>query len=150
MSLISVMVAVALSGIVSVAVFRLIANQAKAMKIMELREQRSQLLRHYYTAVSNGLLATILKRCGDGNFCAANGTVLIPSKGLYLADNLYAYGNKNSSGRWWKVSASYAAKSKYGGQTAIELTVEFVPSQHPMIKNKLRPHTEVILLPYIP
>ena len=149
-SLMSVMVAVALSGIVAVAVMRLITNQAKAMKLIELREERSSLVRHYRDAISAGLLQTIMGRCGSGNFCGANGKTLIDNKGLYLSDNLYDYGNTDSSDKWWKVTAGYAPKSKYAGQLAIELTVDFLPQQHPTIKTQLKPKTEVILLPFTP
>ena len=146
----SVMVAVALSGIVAVAVARLLTNQAQTMKILELREQRMQLLRHYRDAVNAGLLFTLIGRCGAGNFCSANGGVLIPNSGLYLSDNLYEYGNSDSSDRWWKVSASRPPASKYGGHEAIELTAEFLHTQHPVIKIQLKPVTEVILLPFVP
>ncbi len=146
----SVMVAVALSGIVAVAMMRLLTNQAQTMKALELRDQRLQLLRHYRDAITAGLLFTALGRCGAGNFCSANGGVLIPNSGLYLNDNLYDYGNTVSSGKWWKVSAKRAPASKYGGQAAIELTVEFIHAQHPVVKTQLRPVTEVILSPLVP
>ena len=149
-SLMSVMVAVALSGIVAVAVVRLITNQAKTMKLIELREERSRLLRHYRDAVNAGLLQTLIGRCGSGNFCGADGRVLIDKKGLYLSDNLYDYGNTDSKNKWWKINAAYAPKNKYAGQLAIELTVEFLSQQHPTIKTQLKPQTEVILLPFTP
>lgn len=143
----SVMVAVALSGIVAVAVARLLTNQAQTMKTLELREQRMQLLRHYRDAVNAGLLFTLTNHCGAGNFCSANGGVLIPSAGLYLNDNLYDYGNTTRNGKWWKVSASHAPASKYAGRPAIELTIEFLYAEHPVIKTQLKPVTEVIILP---
>ena len=146
----SVMVAVALSGIVAMAVTQLLSNQAKTMKLIELREERSRLLRHYRDAISAGLLQTIIGRCGSGNFCGANGSVIIPSSGLYLSDNLYDYGNTDSSDKWWKISAGYAPPSKYAGQTAIELTVEFLPQHHPTVSTQFKPQTEVIILPFIP
>ena len=146
----SVMVAVALSGIVAVAVTRLLTNQATTMKTLELREQRMQLLRHYRDAVNAGLFYTLLGRCGAGNFCGANGSVLIPSTGLYLSDNLYDYGNTASSGKWWKITARRAPASKYAGQAAVELTITFRHQQHPTVKTHLKPVTEVILLPLLP
>lgn len=149
-SLMSVMVAVALSGIVAVAVVRLLTNQAKSMKLIELREERNRLLRHYRDAITAGLLQTIIGRCGAGNFCGANGSVIIPSSGLYLSDNLYDYGNTNSSNKWWKISASHAPPSRYAGQPAIELTVEFLPQHHPTINIQFKPQIEVILLPLTP
>ena len=143
----SVMVAVALSGTVAVAVTRLLTNQARTMQILELREQRMQLLRHYRDALYVGWFFTSTGRCGAGNFCSANGGVLIPRDGLYLRDNLYDYGSTAGSGKWWKVSADRAPTSKYAGQAALELTVEFLHDQHPVIKTQLKPVTEAILLP---
>lgn len=143
----SVMVAVALSGTVAVAVMRLLTNQAQTMQILELRGQRMQLLRHYRDAVNAGWFFTSIGRCGGGNFCSANGGVLIPRDGLYLSDNLYDYGNTAGSGKWWKVSASRAPASKYAGHAALELTVEFLHERHPVIKTQLKPVTEVVLLP---
>ena len=120
------------------------------MKILELREQRLQLLRHYRDAVNAGLLFSSRRTLWRGQFCRADGGVLIPSSGLYLSDNLYDYGSTAGSGKWWKVSASHAPASKYAGQPAIELTVEFLHPQHPVIKTQLKPVTEVILLPFVP
>ena len=146
----SVMIAIALSGILAVTVSRLLTNQAKVMKMLEVRERRMQLLRHYRDAVNAGILYTLVGRCGSGNICSANGGVLIPSSGLYLGRDLYDYGNTDSKGKWWKITAVRVPASKYAGLAAIELTVEFIPEQHRVVKAALKSVTEVILLPLIP
>ena len=146
----SVMMAVALSGTLAVAVMRILTSQARVMKQLEVREQRMQLLRHYREAVNAGLLHTLTGRCGAGNYCSANGRVLIPNTGLYLGRNLYDYGNTSGSGKWWKITANRAPASKYGGMSALELNVEFIPEQHRVVKAHLKTVTEVILLPLLP
>ena len=146
----SVMMAVALSGALAVAVMRTLTHQTRMMKQLEVREERMKLLRHYRDAINAGLLHTLVGGCGAGNFCGANGSVLIPSRGLYLSNDLYDYGNTESDGKWWKISAKRAPAIKYAGQAAIELTVEFIPEEHRVVKAALKTVTEVILLPFVP
>ncbi len=145
-----VMVAVALSGIIAVAVSNMLTNQAKIIKQLEVRAQRAQLIRHYRDAVNAGLLNTLIGRCGKGNFCGADGSLLIPHTGLYLSDDVYDYGNIDREGKWWKVTAHRAPSSKYAGQPAIELTVAFLNNQHPVVNMALETVTEVILIPSTP
>lgn len=149
-SIVSVMVAIALSSIVAVVVGRMMTNQAQALKLLELQDQRGRLLRHYSTAMRAGLLATALASCGSGNFCGADGSLLIPGSGLYLNDNLYDYGNTDGSGRWWKIHAERSPSSKYAGTPAVELTVEFRPEQHPTAKMRIKPSKEVVFMPLVP
>ena len=146
----SVMMAVALSGALAVAVMRTLTLQTRMMKQLEVREERMKLLRHYRDAIKAGLLHTLVGGCGAGNFCGANGSVLIPSSGLYLSNDLYDYGNTEGDGKWWKISAKRAPATKYAGQAAIELTVEFIPEEHRVVKAALKIVTEVILLPFVP
>ena len=109
MTLMSVMVAVALAGIVALAVARLLGNQSKTMAVVRLREQREELLKHYKNIVISGWDAT-RDSCG-GDICDRGGNAIIPTGGLYLSDDLYAYNNSGSSGQWWKVTANQVAAS---------------------------------------
>ena len=108
MTLMSVMVAVALAGIVALAVARLLGNQSKTMSVVRLREQREELLKHYKNIVISGWDAT---RDGcSADICARNTDAIIPAGGLYLAEDLYDYEHLNpgrgTAGRWWKVSVT--------------------------------------------
>ena len=159
MTLMSVMVAVALSGIVALAVARLLGNQAKSMSVIRLREQRENLLKHYKNIVVSGWDST--RSSCSGNVCDRNGDTIIPTANggaLYLAEDLYEYNHTGgTAGRWWKVSVNKLSPS--GGDilqadswveadslVAVEVKVEFKRDQHPVVNTRLAPREEIVFL----
>lgn len=157
MTLMSVMVAVALAGIVALAVARLLGNQSKTMTVIRLREQREELLKHYKNVVVSGWDST--RSTCSGNVCARNGDIIIPTSGtLYLAEDLYAYNyTGGTANRWWKVTANRVGVSsgsvlqadsyvKSESLMAVEVRVEFIPNEHPVVKTRLAPREEIVFL----
>ena len=159
MTLMSVMVAVALAGIVALAVARLLGNQSKTMSVVRLREQREELLKHYKNIVISGWDAT---RGGcSADICARNSDAIIPDGGLHLKEDLYEYEHLNPSrgtaGRWWKVSVTKSTfdsgailqadnYAKPESLIAIEVTVEFIRKEHPVVNTKLATREEIVFL----
>ena len=156
MTLMSVMVAVALAGVVALAVARLLGNQTKAMTVIRLREQRENLLKHYKNIVVSGWDAT-RESCG-GAVCTRQRGVIIPGGGLYLADDLYDYNYTGGTAeRWWHVTTervdlssgdilqadSYAAAED---MVAMRVKVDFRRKEHPLINFKLAPREEIVFL----
>ncbi len=160
MTLMSVMVAVALAGIVAVAVARLLGSQSQTMAAVRLREQREELLKHYKSIVIAGWDATRSGTCPH-IVCSRAGLAVIPTangNALLLADDLYDYGYTGSpTGRWWRVTAlrrnlpsgeilqadSYVEEE---GLIAVEVRVEFIPAQHPTVKIRLAEREEIVFL----
>ena len=163
MTLMSVMVAVALAGIVALAVARLLGNQTKTMAVIRLREQREHLLKHYKNIVVSGWDAT---RSGcSGAVCTRTSGVIIPGNygngTLYLADDLYEYEHLNPSrgtaDRWWKVTAERVDLSSGGilqsdkyvaseRMVAMRVKVDFVRKEHPLVNVKLASRDEIVFL----
>ena len=156
MTLMSVMVAVALAGIVALAVARLLGNQSQTMSVVRLREQREELLKHYKNIVISGWDAT---RSGcTAEICARNGDLIIPTGGLYLADRLYDYNyTGGTANRWWKVSVverplfsgSVLQADNYAepeSLMAVEVKVEFIRKEHPVVNVRLAEHEEIVFL----
>lgn len=150
--LVGVMVMVAILGILSVAVARLFSNMAEGMMLVELRSERSRLMQHYSEMIHTGWDATNTKKCGSaGNFCGGSGgsTVVIPKSGLYLGHDLFDYGNTDSDGKWWKVTATFVADSTRWDQNTtrvVKLRVEFLHQQHPAVKKQIAPVEDLILI----
>lgn len=157
MTLMSVMVAVALAGIVALAVARLLGNQSKTMTVIRLREQREELLKHYKNVVVSGWDST--RSTCSGNVCARNGDIIIPTSGtLYLAEDLYDYNyTGGTANHWWKVTANRVGVSsgsvlqadsyvKSESLMAVEVRVEFIPKEHPVVKTRLAPREEIVFL----
>ena len=164
MTLMSVIVAAALAGIVALAVARLLGNQSKVMTVVRLREQREHLLKHYKNIVVSGWDAT--RHSCSGEICTrdmnSSGTnVVIPSangNALYLGDDLYEYDyTGGTAGRWWKVTANKISLS--GGSMlqadsyvqrdtlmAVEVKVEFIRKEHPAVNVKLASREEIVFL----
>ena len=165
MTLMSVMVAVALAGIVALAVARLLGNQAKSMSVIRLREQREELLKHYKNILISGWDRTERGGCG-GVICSrttntSNTNIVIPTANggaLYLSDNLYDYNYiGGTSDKWWKVTATrqgtasgdiLQADSYVDSEAlvAMKIRVEFMRKEHPVIKTKLAPREEIVFL----
>ena len=156
MTLMSVMVAVALAGVVALAVARLLGNQTKAMTVIRLREQRENLLKHYKNIVVSGWDAT-RESCG-GAVCTRQRGVIIPGGGLYLADDLYDYNYTGGTAeRWWHVTTervdlssgdilqadSYAAAED---MVAMRVKVDFRRKEHPLINLRLASREEIVFL----
>ncbi len=159
MTLMSVIVAAALAGIVALAVARLLGNQSKVMTVVRLREQRENLLKHYKNIVVSGWDYTRFRNSGE--VYARNGDVIIPTangNALYLGDDLYDYNHTGgTAGRWWKVTANKISLS--GGSVlqadsyvdqemlmAVEVKVEFIRKEHPVVNVKLASREEVVFL----
>ena len=156
MTLMSVMVAVALAGIVALAVARLLGNQTKAMTVIRLREQREHLLKHYKNIVVSGWDAT-RESCG-GAVCTRQRGVIIPGGGLYLADDLYDYNyTGGTAARWWHVTTERVDLSSGGilqsdrhaapeDMVAMRVKVNFRRKEHPLINLRLAPREEIVFL----
>ena len=168
MTLMSVMVAVALSGIVALAVARLLGHQAKSMSIIRLREQREELLKHYKNIVISGWDKTERGGC-SGEVCSrttneSNTDIVIPTANggaLYLSDDLYDYNYiGGTSDKWWKVSVDKSPLTsmksgkilqadsyvKSEDLAAVSVKVEFIRKAHPVISTKLAPREEIVFL----
>jgi len=160
MTIVSVVVAAALTGIVALAIGRLIGNQADAMAVIKLREQREELLKHYKNIVVSGWDSTRGGSC-SGVICNRSGTPVIPTangSALYLADDLYDYGyGSGTAARWWKVSATESSLS--GGSVlqadsyakpdplvAVTVKVEFIRKEHPTVDTVLSDREEIVFL----
>ena len=156
MTLMSVMVAVALAGVVALAVARLLGNQTKSMTVIRLREQRENLLKHYKNIVVSGWDAT-RESCGRA-VCTRQRGVIIPGGGLYLADDLYDYNYTGGTAeRWWHVTTervdlssgdilqadSYAAAED---MVAMRVKVDFRRKEHPLINLRLASREEIVFL----
>ena len=159
MTLMSVMVAVALAGIVALAVARLLGNQSKTMSVVRLREQREELLKHYKNIVISGWDAT--RSSCSAAICARNGDAIIPTGGLYLADDLYEYEHLNpgrgTADRWWKVSVAKRTPSsgailhadnyaELESLMTVEVTVEFIRKEHQVVNTRLAEREEIVFL----
>lgn len=156
MTLMSVMVAVALAGVVALAVARLLGNQSKTMAVVRLREQREHLLKHYKNIVVSGWDAT-RSGCG-GAVCTRQLGVVIPSGGLYLADQLYEYNyTGGTAGRWWQVTTEQVDLASGGilqsdqhaapeDMVAMRVKVDFMREEHPTINVRLAPRQEIVFL----
>ena len=161
MTLMSVMVAVALAGIVALAVARLLGNQSKTMSVVRLREQREELLKHYKNIVISGWDATRDSTQCSAPICARNTDVIIPTangEALYLAEDLYDYNyTGGTADRWWKVSVIKSFPSsgnilqadnyvKDETLIAVEVKVEFIRKEHPVVNTRLATRQEIVFL----
>ena len=161
MTLMSVMVAVALAGIVALAVARLLGNQSKTMSVVRLREQREELLKHYKNIVISGWDATRQSSKCSGNICARNSDIIIPTANggaLYLAEDLYDYNyTGGTANRWWKVSVNKSTfdsgailqadnYAKPESLMTVEVIVEFIRKEHPVVNIKLATREEIVFL----
>ena len=163
MTIMSVVVAASLAGIVALAIGRLIGGQAQTMTAVKLREQREHLLKHYKNIVVSGWDATRTSCQGrSGVICDRRGQVIIPTangSALYLAGNLYDYGYASGTAdRWWKVSVdkddslmsgsvlqsdSYAEPESL---VAVKVKVEFIRKEHPTVNITLADREEIVFL----
>ena len=171
MTIISVVVAASLAGIVALAIGRLIGSQAQTMTAIKLREQREELLKHYKHIVVSGWDATRGGSC-SGVICDRSGNIVIPyanGSALYLPDTdppptgsgLYDYGHTGGTAdRWWKVTAhkklidSGSAGRVLQADTyaqpdaliAMSVKVEFIRDEHPTVSTRLADSEEIVFL----
>lgn len=152
MTLMSVLIATALSAIIGLMVIRLMINQAEAMQFVELREKREHLLKHY-----RELVISEWDRSGGG----------ITSKASRQFDDDDMYGTTSNSEGWWKVSAILETTSSgwiqhsdvynAGGTDSssglhredlkvVRLSITFDPKKHPVLKTKLAKREEYIFI----
>ena len=163
MTIMSVVVAASLAGIVAMAIGRLIGNQAETMTAIKLREQRETLLKHYKNIVVAGWDATRTTCQGAGGvICDRRGGVIIPTangSALYLADNLYDYDYTGGTAeRWWKITADKDDSLMSGSVThsdsyakpeslvAVKVKVEFIRKEHPTVNTTLADREEIVFL----
>ena len=167
MTLMSVLVATALSGVIGLMVIRLIGNQADAMLIIKLREEREILIKHYRQVVIGGWDKTMAST-GLVNDPVSTTPVLMrdgSSFPLYLGENLFTPLSVGSG--WWLVSATIGSPEEsgqiqhsdaYSGTTGlateknyiVTLKVEFnkSPQKHPRLKVNLARREEIIYMGY--
>jgi len=163
MTIMSVVVAASLAGIVALAIGRLIGGQAQTMTAIKLQEQRTTLLKHYKNIVVSGWDSTRTNCQGlNGVICDRRGQVIIPTangSALFLGRNLYEYGYTGGTAqRWWKVSVykddtllsgsvrksdSYAAPESL---VAVKVKVEFLHKEHPTVTTRLADREEIVFL----
>ena len=126
LSLVSTMVAIALSSIVAVAAGKLITNQTALAKIEELHDRRQAILKFYTDMLKN---EAIVKCTLEGNsslnehvkkYQTSSGVSsaalippscsgsLIPSGGMYLGESI----SIAKSDGWWKISFGWEGKGK--------------------------------------
>ena len=149
-TLTSVVVAVALSGVLSLVAAQLFKSQRSAMATLGIMEARSTILKHYegvlvagwdQTRKSNSTLTGALNV-----YYRSSSTPLIPSTGLYLGDDIYT----SDSNGWWKVTATGATltgapiNSLTAALVSVTLKVEFDPSRHPYLKTELSAKERVV------
>ena len=149
-TLTSVVVAVALSGVLSLVAAQLFKSQRSAMATLGIMEARSTILKHYegvlvagwdQTRKSNSTLLGALSV-----YYRSTTTPLIPSTGLYLGDDIYT----SDSNGWWKVTATGATltgapiNSLTAALVSVTLKVEFDPSRHPYLKTELSAKERVV------
>jgi len=164
MTIMSVVVAASLAGIVALAVGRLISGQAETMTTVKLREERETLLKHYKSIVVSGWDSTRGGSC-TGVMCDRRGSVVIPyanGSALYLPEvpgsGLYDYGyTGETADRWWKVSIEESSLSggsvlqadsyaKPDDLVAVTVKVEFIRTEHPTVKTILADREEIVFL----
>ena len=160
MTLVSVVVAASLAGIVALAIARLVGNQAATVTVIKLQEERETLLKHYKNIVVSGWDSTRGGSCA-GAVCSRNGNPIIPyanGSALFLGRNLYEYGyTGGTADRWWKVSAEETSLS--GGSVlqadsyakpdplvAMKVKVEFIHEEHPTVSTRLAEREEIVFL----
>lgn len=149
--LIGMMALLIIISILAITGASLFNNIVKGIKLAGLKGERDRLLRHYSKMIDSNWDATNEQRCGTGNFCggSAGSKVIIPSGGLYLDNNLFDYGNTNSSGKWWKVSADFVADPNRWDQNTtrvIRLRVDFLRQQHPTVKAQIAPVEDLVII----
>lgn len=155
MTLMSVLVATALSGVIGLMVIRLMGNQAEAMLVVNLYEEREILINHYRHVVTGGWDRTM---AGGGSTVYTRAGTSFP---LSVKEDLYD--PLPSGSGWWKISATTASSGGYVQQSdaygssgtgglhkednyTVTLTVDFVPSKHPVINADLASRQELIYM----
>ena len=161
MTLMSVLIATALSGVIGLMVIRLISNQAEAMLVVKLREEREILIKHYRQVIIGGWDKTMATTTTPKTINTRGGQTFPFS----LKEKLY---DPLASGvGWWEVEATIDSSmtalsgeiqhsDAYSQTTGlhrernyvVKLTVSFDPEQHPVVDIKLAPRQEVIYMGY--
>ena len=147
MTLTSVIIAALLAGIVGQAIIQLFGNQAMAMKVVALREQREDIMEHYKHILISGWDNT--RQSGVSGAIAVkegrSGTAdAIPAAGLHLGHDIYTAEPTDDDG-WWKVTAVAEQKGRVEVTQSdryeeseqlveVTLTVEFEAKDHPYFK----------------
>lgn len=178
MTLMSVLVATALSGIIGLIVIRLMGNQAEAMLVVKLREEREFLIKHYRQIVIGGwdktmastntndptVATRVLIRdtsIGTSSFPVLLRTDCPSTPPSTPCNNLH----KHNPNGWWKVDAKIGSPSisgkiqhsdDYSGTTGltteknytVTLSVDFDPTKHPVVKINLATRQEILYMGY--
>ena len=161
MTLMSVMIATALSGIIGLIVIRLMGNQAEAMLAVKLHEEREILIKHYRQVVIGGWDKTM---ASSGAADPTTTTTVLTRNGvgfpISLGKDLYTH----DANGWWKVDAKINSSTSgqiqhsdaYSGTTGLHteknysviLSVTFDPQKHPVVDLKLAERQELIYMGY--
>ena len=157
MTLMSVLVATALSAVIGLMVIRLMVNQSEAMLMISLSEEREILVKHYRQVVIGGWDRTM--GSGAGIAYTRTGRAFPFS----LGENLY---NPLASGSgWWEIDATIGstasgkiqhsdAYDSSGRGLATEqnytvtLKVDFDPTKHPVASMDIATREEIIYMGY--
>ena len=152
MSLMSVMVATALSAVVGLMVIRLMTNQAEALQIVELREKREHLLQHY-----RELIISEWDRSGGNVTAKANRR--FQDKDMYKSNNdplgwwVVSTRLESTQSGWIQHSDAYNASGtdtasglKQEDIKVVRLRVAFDPEKHPVLNIKLALREEYIYI----
>lgn len=164
LTLMSVMAAVALTGIVSIAVAKLIGLQSKAVHTLKLREERENLIKYYRGVILAGWDETLKAGgCSGDILDRASGDVRIPAGGITV-DSSNLYSSTTMSTGWWRITATpeitqtskiYESDKwdKSTGDGLLEdsycvrkLQVEFLRDRHPTVKHDLTPREEFMFM----
>ena len=155
-TLMSVMVATALMGVVALATMRLFVNQDIVIRTVALKDERIRILAHYRNVVIGGWDKTRSAWSGSGTIeiYDRSGTLRISGSGLTLGKNGLYQADPDG---WWTVKANAAlgagvavAQSFLADKpetiVSVKMSVSFDPEKHPSVKTKIGKAEEVVFL----
>lgn len=159
MTLMSVLVATALSGIIGLMMIRLIGNQAEAMLVVKLYEEREILIKHYRQVVIGGWDKSMASTTTPKTIYTRRGQTFPFS----LKKKLYT--PLVSGVGWWEINARIGSSTSGKIQHSdaydasgsgldteknytVTLSVDFDPTKHPNVEAKIAAREEIIYMGY--
>ena len=155
-TLMSVMVATALLGVVALATMRLFVNQNTVIRTVALKDERIRILEHYRNVVIGGWDKTRSEWGGSGAIAVydRSGSMRVSGSGLTLGENGLYQADPNG---WWTVQADAALGSgvavpqSYQANrpetiVSVKMSVSFDPEKHPSVKTKMGKVEEIVFL----
>ena len=155
-TLMSVMVATALLGVVALATMRLFVNQNIVIRTVALKDERIRILEHYRNVVIGGWDKTRSVWGGSGAIAVydRSGSMRVSGSGLTLGENGLYQADPNG---WWTVQADAALGSgvavpqsfqaaKSENIVSVKMSVSFDPEKHPSVKTKMGKVEEIVFL----